>query len=197
MASVDTYKKTHKPRPVKEGATGKARSHQTTYVPVYPEKVVGGEIITRSSWELAFAKWCDNNPAVTEWGSEPCAIQYRNPGAVNLDACRQAGVSPLDPMNWPVHNYYPDFYVAIRDDDDEDGTKVVKKLIEIKPLHETERPVPPPPGAKLQEQKKFNEAVKTYLQNIKKWEAAIVWAKEHGMSFDIFTEVTLQKMGII
>ena len=87
--------------------------------------------------------------------------------------------------------------MAIRDDDDEDGTKVVKKLIEIKPLYETERPIPPPPGAKLQEQKKFNEAVKTYLQNVKKWEAAIAWAKEHGMGFDIFTEVTLQKMGII
>ena len=77
MANVETYKKTHKPRPVKEGATGKARSHQSTYIPVYPEKVVGGEIITRSSWELAFAKWCDNNPSVIEWGSEPCAIQYR------------------------------------------------------------------------------------------------------------------------
>ena len=95
------------------------------------------------------------------------------------------------------NNYYPDFYVAIRDEDDEDGTKVTKKLIEIKPLHETERPIPPPAGAKLQEQKRFNEAVKTYLQNVKKWEAAIAWTKERNMGFDIFTEVTLQKMGII
>lgn len=197
MGSVDTYKKTHRPKPLKEDAEGRGKPHQQIYIPKHPEKVVGGEIITRSSWETAFARWCDDNPSVIEWGSEPCSIQYRNPGAVNLDACRQTGANPLDPLNWPVHDYYPDFYVAIRDDDDEDGTKVQKLLIEIKPHYQTERPVPPPPGAKLQEQKKFNEAAKTYLQNVKKWEAAIAWAKLHNMGFEIFTENTLQKMGII
>lgn len=195
MASVETYKKTHRPKPLKENSTGKP--HQGVYIPKHPEKVIGGDIITRSSWEMSFARWCDDNPAVIEWGSEPCSIQYRNPGAVDMDACRKAGVSPLDPLNWPVNNYYPDFYVMIRDDDDEDGTKVVRKLIEIKPFYQTQRPVPPPPGAKLQEMKRFNEAVKTYLQNVKKWEAAGIWAKDHGMTFDVFTENTLQKMGII
>jgi hypothetical protein len=197
MGNVETYKKTHRPKPLKEDAAAKGKPHQGVFIPKHPEKVVGGEIITRSSWEMSFARWCDDNPSVIEWGCEVCAIQYRNPGAVNLDACRQSGASPLDPLNWPVHEYYPDFYVALRDEEDEDGTKVQKLLIEIKPHYQTERPVPPPPGAKLQEQKKFNEAAKTYLQNIKKWEAAIAWAKNHGMEFKVFTENTLQKMGII
>ena len=169
MGNVETYKKTHRPKPLKEDAAAKGKPHQGVFIPKHPEKVVGGEIITRSSWEMSFARWCDDNPSVIEWGCEVCAIQYRNPGAVNLDACRQSGASPLDPLNWPVHEYYPDFYIALRDEEDEDGTKVQKLLIEIKPHYQTERPVPPPPGAKLQEQKKFNEAAKTYLQNIKKW----------------------------
>lgn len=197
MGNIETYKKTHRPKPLKEDAAVKGKPHQGVFIPKHPEKVVGGEIITRSSWEMSFARWCDDNPSVIEWGCEVCAIQYRNPGAVNLDACRQSGASPLDPLNWPVHEYYPDFYVALRDDEDEDGTKIQKLLIEIKPHYQTERPIPPPPGAKLQEQKKFNEAAKTYLQNIKKWEAAIAWAKNHGMEFKVFTENTLQKMGII
>jgi hypothetical protein len=85
----------------------------------------------------------------------------------------------------------------IRSDEDTDGTDVKKLIIEIKPLYQTERPIPPPAGAKLQEQKRFNEATRTYLQNWKKWEAAIAWCKEHDMEFNVFTEVTLQKMGII
>lgn len=196
MGDVQTYKKTHRPKPLTEDRQA-GKPKQQVYIPKHPEKVIGGDIITRSGWETAFARWCDDNPAVIEWGSEPCSIQYRNPGAVDLDACRKSNVSPLDPLTWPIHNYYPDFYIMMRADDDTDGTNVKKMLIEIKPLYQTERPVPPPPGAKLQEQKKFNEAARTYLQNTKKWEAAIKWANEHEMEFNVFTEVTLQKMGII
>ena len=190
-----TYKKTHRPNMTNEEKSGKP--HQGVYIPKHPEKVVGGEIIARSSWEMAFARWCDASLSVIEWGSEVCAIQYRNPAAVDLDACRRVGASPLDINNWPIHNYYPDFYCCMRSDEDLDGTDVKKLLIEIKPLYQTERPIPPVAGAKLQELKRFNEATKTYLQNIKKWEAAIEWCKLHDMEFKVFTEVTLQKMGII
>lgn len=190
-----TYKKTHRPKMTNEEVSGKP--HQGIYVPKNINKVVGGEIITRSSWEMSFARWCDDNPAVIEWGCETVNIQYRNPAAVDLDACRKYNSSPLDPANWPINNYYPDFYVMLKDDSDEDDVKVKKLLIEIKPLYQTERPIPPPVGAKLQDQKRFNEATKTYLQNFKKWEAAIAWCKDHGMEFKVFTEVTLQKMGII
>ena len=192
---IKTYKKTHRPKMTNEESSGKP--HQGIYVPKNANKVIGGEIITRSSWEMAFARWCDDNPSVIEWGCETACIQYRNPAAVNLDACRQFNTSPLDPINWPVNNYYPDFYVMIRDEEDEDGTKVKKMLIEIKPLKQTERPIIPPAGATLQTQKRFNAEVKVYLQNMKKWEAAINWCKDHDMEFKVFTEVTLQKMGII
>jgi len=191
-----TYKHTHRPQMTNEEKSGKP--HQGIYVPKNMDKVVGGEIITRSGWEMAFARWCDDNPAVIEWGCEVTSIQYRNPAAVDLDACRKYNSSPLDSNNWPVNNYYPDFYVAIEGDDETGDSKVIKKLlIEIKPQYQTERPIPPPVGAKLQEQKRFNELTRTYIQNVKKWEAAIAWCKEHGMEFKVFTEVTLQKMGII
>lgn len=194
--NTDTYKKTHRPQMTNEDTTGKP--HQGIYIPKNPSKVVGGEIITRSSWEMAFARWCDDNPSVIEWGCETVSIQYRNPGAVDLDACRKYGANIMDPNNWPVNNYYPDFYVVLRAEDDEDGTKVKKLMIEIKPHEQTLRPVPPPPGAKLQEMKRFNEATKTYLQNMYKWKAAIAWCNEHGLEFKVFTEKTLKnQLGII
>lgn len=33
----------------------------------------------RSSWELVMMRFCDNNPAVLQWASEPFMIPYRNP----------------------------------------------------------------------------------------------------------------------
>lgn len=191
-----TYKRTHRPNKVNEEKSGKPK--QGIYMPKHPEKVVGGEIITRSGWEMSFARWCDDNPAVIQWGCETASIQYRNPAAVDFDACRKFGASTIDPLNWPIHNYYPDFYVEIEAENEETGQKEVKKLlIEIKPKYQTERPYPPPAGAKLRDMKKFNEAVRTFLQNDAKWKAAAAWCTDRNMEFKVFTEVTLQKMGII
>lgn len=188
------YKKSHRPNTMNEESSGKP--HQGIYIPKHPEKVVGGEIITRSGWEMSFARWCDDNPAVIEWGCETAQIQYRNPGAVNFDTCREYNISPADPSSWPIHNYYPDFYVKIKAE--EDGVTTIKRmLIEIKPKYQTERPIPPAPTAKLKIQKRFNESVRTFLTNDAKWKAAIVFCQENGMEFKVFTEVTLQKMGII
>jgi hypothetical protein len=107
--NTQTYKKAHPPKPVLENESGKP--HQGVYIPDHPEKVIGGEIIYRSGWELAFAQWCDRNPSVVQWGGEPMCVQYRNPAGVDFDACKKFGANPQDPMNWPVANYYPDFYV--------------------------------------------------------------------------------------
>jgi exosome complex RNA-binding protein Rrp4 len=60
--SVEQYKRTHRPQVTNEEKSGKP--HQQIYIPKHPDKVIGGEIITRSSWETAFARWCDDNPAV-------------------------------------------------------------------------------------------------------------------------------------
>ena len=195
MASVSTYKKAHPPKPMLENDSGKP--HQGVYLPKHPEKVVGGDIIYRSGWELAFARWCDDNPAVIEWGGEPIAIQYRNPASIDFEACRAAHCDPLLEQNWAVSQYWPDFYLCLRAADDTDATNVKKYIIEIKPKYQTERPIAPPPGAKLKDQKAYVNAVKTYLQNMKKWEAAIEWCASHGFEFKVYTEVTLEKMGII
>ena len=143
---------------------------------------------------MACARWCDDNPSVLEWGGEPTSIQYRDPSGVDFDACKKTGANPLDPYNWPIHNYYPDFYLKLRNPDTEEE---ISLIVEIKPKYQTERPIAPPPGAKLQEQKRYVNGVKTYLQNMKKWEAAIEWCKARGFEFKVYTEVTLEKMGII
>jgi len=44
------------------------------------EKYVGKKRpFMRSSWETVFARFCDNNPAIIHWASEPFMIPYRNP----------------------------------------------------------------------------------------------------------------------
>ena len=45
-----------------------------------PTKYVGRKTPTyRSSWEFAFMKFCDENPAIQAWASEAVKIPYRNP----------------------------------------------------------------------------------------------------------------------
>ena len=44
------------------------------------EKYVGRKDPTyRSSWEFSFMLFCDNNPSVLQWASEPFMVPYRNP----------------------------------------------------------------------------------------------------------------------
>lgn len=44
------------------------------------DKYVGKKTPTyRSGWEFTFMTFCDNNPSVVNWASEPFMIPYRNP----------------------------------------------------------------------------------------------------------------------
>ena len=82
------------------------------FKPRNPNKYVGkGSIIYRSSWELAFMNFCDNNQNVMEWASEEIKIPYRNP------------------LTGKQSIYVPDFLVIYQD---KTGKKVAE-LIEIKP----------------------------------------------------------------
>lgn len=87
------------------------------FIPKNPQKYVGNanRVMFRSSWELAFMKWLDQNDAVLRWGSEELRIPY---------------VSPLDGR---VHQYYPDMVIMYRDTS---GT-IRKEIIEIKPYKES------------------------------------------------------------
>jgi len=87
------------------------------FIPKNPAKYLGNpnNVIFRSSWELLFFKWLDQNGAVLRWGSEEFAIPY---------------VSPLDKR---PHRYFPDVIVYYKH---QDGS-VRKEIVEIKPYSQT------------------------------------------------------------
>jgi len=81
-----------------------------------PEKYTGNTLpFYRSSWELTFMRWCDNNPSIVEWLSEGIRIPYFNP------------VSNKQSI------YVPDFFITLVD---KHGNKRTE-LIEVKPKKET------------------------------------------------------------
>lgn len=71
-------------------------------------------VIYRSSYELRFIKWLENNKDVKRWGSECIKIPYYY-------------------IDGKTHTYYPDYFVEFVD-----GTKMV---VEIKPYNQTKKPV--------------------------------------------------------
>lgn len=83
-----------------------------------------------------------------------------------------------------THRYYMDFYIEFYD-----GKKYI---IEIKPFAETQAPV-----KKKQKQKTYLNSVFTYAKNVSKWEQARIYAKNKGYIFQIWTEKTLEKLGIL
>lgn len=81
-----------------------------------PEKYTGRKQPTyRSSWEFTFCTFCDNNPAVLQWASEPFMVPYRNP---------LTGKNTI---------YVPDFLIIYIDKNQQKHAEVV----EVKPLKET------------------------------------------------------------
>jgi hypothetical protein len=81
-----------------------------------PEKYRGVNNPTyRSSWELTFMMFCDNNPAVLEWASESVKIPYR------------------DPLTGRNTVYVPDFLITYVDK----NQRKHAELIEIKPTNQT------------------------------------------------------------
>jgi len=140
------------------------------FVPKNPSKYVGNvnRIMFRSSWELRFMKWLDENNAVMRWGSEELAIPYVNPIKV-------------DPNGRPViSRYYPDFIIMYKDTTG--GVK--KEIIEVKPMKESVLT----PG--MSERDKMMYAV-----NQAKWKAASIFAEAQGATFRVITEKTMFKQG--
>jgi len=85
------------------------------YKPRNPEKYLGSKLpFYRSSWELTFMQFCDNNPSIQEWASEPMKIPYR------------------DPLTGKSTVYVPDFLISYLDKNM--GKHV--ELIEIKPANQ-------------------------------------------------------------
>lgn len=82
-----------------------------------------------------------------------------------------------------LHNYYIDLTVEF--------VSGKKFLIEIKPEYQTLRPV-----KKNKSKERFHKEVLTWAKNVSKWQAAEEYANKRGMSFQVWTESTLWKLGI-
>jgi hypothetical protein len=79
------------------------------------EKYVGSkEPIYRSGWEHTFMMFCDNNPAINQWASEPVKIPYR------------------DPLTGKQTVYVPDFLIKYTDR----NQKAHVEIVEIKPANQ-------------------------------------------------------------
>lgn len=90
--------------------------HQGKYQIKNPTKYAGGGMPTfRSSWEYTFMCFCDDNPNVLAWASEPVKIDYKNP------------------LTGKLTIYVPDFIITYVDG----GGGKHAELIEIKPASQT------------------------------------------------------------
>ena len=80
------------------------------------------------------------------------------------------------------HKYYVDMKIVFED-------KTL--LVEIKPEKETVPPVGP------RRTKRYITEGLTYVKNMNKWEAANEYARDRGWEFQVWTEKTLQEMGLL
>ena len=143
---------------------------QGLYNPINQNKYIGDtyNIIYRSSWEYKFCQYCDINPNIVKWSSEPTCIPYW---------------SPIDKKE---HKYFVDYYIQVQK-----GDSIENWLIEIKPedqyaLHKR----PQEPVGNLTEKKirSYNEKLKTWITNRAKFEAATRFAKDRGYKFGAINE---------
>ena len=139
------------------------------YYPVNPEKYIGDtyNIIYRSSWEYKFCQYCDINPNITKWSSEPTCIPYW---------------SPVDKKE---HKYYVDYYIQVKK-----GDVYENWLIEIKPEDQYSLSSRPILEGNVTEKKlkNYNYKLKTWIINRAKFEAATRYAESRGYKFGAINE---------
>jgi hypothetical protein len=93
-----------------------SKYHQGKYNVKNPGKYAGAGAPTfRSSWELTFMQFCDDNPNVLAWASEPVRITY------------------MHPFKGKLTSYVPDFIMTYLDS----SGKKHAELIEIKPASQS------------------------------------------------------------
>lgn len=131
----------------------------------------------RSSWELAFCKFCDLNSRVVKWSAEFLEIPYQ----IVINGQTEN------------HRYYPDFYVEMTTENPDVYDKFV---IELKPNHELEPPTEPKRQS-LKMLENFEYAQKMYRKNLYKWAFARDWCERRGLKYKIITEEHLKKSGLI
>jgi hypothetical protein len=141
------------------------------YFPNNPEKYIGDihNIIYRSSWERKFCQYCDINPNILKWSSEPLSIPYW---------------SPIDKKE---HKYFVDYYIQVKKADQ----TIENWFIEIKPENQydiTKRPQEPLGNLTEKKIRSYNEKLKTWITNRAKFEAATRFAAARGYKFGAINE---------
>jgi len=143
-----------------------AKFRQGIYYPTHKEKYHGRKpIIWRSSWELKFMRWADNNPNVISWSSESVVIPY------------------IKPTDGKLHRYFVDNTATLKDSQG----KLHKYLIEIKPS----KALYPPKKTPRKRQTTYIKECYSFAINQAKFESAKAWAKKKGYKFVILTEKEL------
>lgn len=140
---------------------------QDFFTPKKPNKVINypkKKIFYRSSWELHFFEFLDNNPNVIRWGSEVIAIPY------------------IKPTDGKVHRYFPDIYVEYYDK----NKNLIKEMVEIKPKKQINLP-------RYKNRNRMLVESITLSINKAKWEAAAKWCRERGISFKLASEKSIFK----
>ena len=139
-------------------------AYKGRYTPRNPRKYLGdpSRVIYRSSWERKFMKYCDENEAILEWGSEEVIIPY------------------LSPWDGKIHRYFPDFYIKVK----QSNGSIKQMIIEVKPKKQT---VPPTVTPKRKTRRWYKD-VRTWGINEAKWKYATEWCNDNDMEFKILTE---------
>ena len=143
---------------------------QGIFNPINRDKCTSHVCIYRSGLELQYMRWLDNNSSIIRWASEDIYIPY------------------IKPTDGRIHKYFIDFNFTIQD---KDG-KRHKFLIEVKPAKQCN-----PPNTKNRKNKMnlLKEQI-TYATNTSKWKSASEWAKKHGYTFTIVTEMDIKNLKI-
>lgn len=157
---------------------GQNKYKQGKFTPQNPDKYIGNTpILYRSSWEFAFCKFCDINEKVYKWSTESIVIPFQI----------------TDNGKTKNHRFFPDFYVEMVGDNPEKYDRVI---IEIKPKHELNFPIPPKKQT-LKMLENYEYAMRTYKNNLHKWAYAKEWCEKRHIKFVIITEDDLKKKGLI
>ena len=137
------------------------------------EKYVGAvdKVRYRSSWERRFMVYCDvTQPKIERWSSEEIVLPY------------------LSPVDGRIHRYFPDFWIAQRDE----SGRLSTMIIEVKPKEQCGPPKKPKTKTSKSKYRYLRE-MKTWKVNEAKWKVAEEFCAERKWIFKLLTEDHLVK----
>jgi hypothetical protein len=139
---------------------------QGKFLPKNTQKYKGDikKIIYRSSLELKFCNFCDDNINIVQWSSECLEIPY------------------MSPMDNKKHFYYPDFEIFIKN-----NNIVERWIVEVKPKSMLQEPQKPKSN-NSKVLKNYNFKLKSYITNMIKLKAATEYCTRNNAKYKLVTE---------